>query len=92
MSFIPLGQRLLVKVQEEQEAKTASGIIIPDNAKEKPQTAEVKAISKELKEDENCEINEGDTVVYAKYSGTEINVDGEEYLVLECSDVLGILK
>lgn len=91
MSFIPLGQRLLVKTVEE-EAKTASGIIIPDNAKEKPLQAEVKAVSKELKEDENCEINEGDTVVFAKYSGTEITLDGEEFLVLNCDDVLGILK
>jgi len=91
MSFIPLGQRVLVKTVEE-EAKTASGIIIPDNAKEKPLQAEVKAVSKELKEDENCELKEGDTIVFAKYSGTEITLDGEDYLVLECSDVLGILK
>ena len=91
MSFIPLGQRLLVKTVEE-EAKTASGIIIPDNAKEKPLQAEVKAISKELSEDDNCEIKEGDTVVFAKYSGTEITLDGEEFLVLNCDDVLGILK
>jgi len=91
MSFIPLGQRVLVKTIEE-EAKTASGIIIPDSAKEKPLQAEVKAISKELKEDDNCEINEGDTVVFAKYSGTEITIDGEEYLVLNCDDILGILK
>ncbi len=91
MSFIPLGQRVLVKTVEE-EAKTASGIIIPDSAKEKPLQAEVKAISKELKEDDNCEINEGDTVVFAKYSGTEITIDGEEYLVLNCDDILGILK
>ncbi len=91
MSFIPLGQRVLAKVKEE-EAKTASGIIIPDNAKEKPLQAEVKAISKELKEDDNCEISEGDTVVFAKYSGTEITIDGEEFLVLNCDDILGILK
>jgi chaperonin GroES len=91
MSFIPLGQRVLVKTVEE-EAKTASGIIIPDNAKEKPLQAEVKAVSKELKEDDNCEINEGDTIVFAKYSGTEITLDGEEYLVLNCDDILGILK
>ena len=91
MSFIPLGQRLLVKTIEE-EAKTASGIIIPDNAKEKPLQAEVKAVSKELSEDDNCEIKEGDTVVFAKYSGTEITLDGEEFLVLNCDDVLGILK
>jgi chaperonin GroES len=52
----------------------------------------VKAVSKELKEDDNCEINEGDTIVFAKYSGTEITLDGEEYLVLNCDDILGILK
>ena len=91
MSFIPLGQRLLVKTKEE-EAKTASGIIIPDNAKEKPLQAEVKAVSNELSKDENCELKEGDTVVFAKYSGTEISVDGEKFLVLNCEDVLGILK
>ena len=91
MKFKPLGQRVLVKTVEE-EAKTASGIIIPDNAKEKPLQAEVKAISKELQEDENCEIEEGDTVVFAKYSGSEITLDGEEYLVLNCDDILGILK
>ncbi len=91
MSFIPLGQRLLVKTVEE-EAKTASGIIIPDNAKEKPLQAEVKAVSKELSGDDKCELKEGDTVVFAKYSGTEISVDGEEFLVLNCDDVLGILK
>jgi len=92
MSFIPLGQRVLVKVKEEQETKTASGIIIPDNAKEKPMQAEVIAISKELEEDENCDIKKGDTVVYAKYSGTEITIEGDEYLVLNCDDILGILK
>ncbi len=91
MNFIPLGQRLLVKAKEE-EAKTASGIIIPDNAKEKPLQAEVKAVSKELTEDDNCDLKEGDTIVFAKYSGTEITVEGEEFLVLNCDDVLGILK
>ena len=91
MKFKPLGQRVLVKTVEE-EAKTASGIIIPDNAKEKPLEAKVIAISKELQDDENCEIEEGDTVVFAKYSGSEITLDGEEYLVLNCDDILGILK
>jgi len=91
MSFIPLGQRVLVKTKEE-EAKTASGIIIPDNAKEKPLQAEVIAVSKELKEDEDFEVNEGDTVVFAKYSGSEITIDGEEFLVLNSDDILGLLK
>jgi chaperonin GroES len=88
-SFIPLGSRILVK-REEETNTTASGIIIPDNAKEKPLTAKVIAISSEVAEDE--EIKEGDTVVFAKYSGTEITLDGEEHLVLNVDDILGILK
>ncbi len=88
-SFLPLGQRVLVKRVDE-EAKTASGIIIPDNAKEKPLSAEVIAISQEVKED--GEINVGDKVIFAKYSGTEITLDGEEMLVLNTDDILGILK
>ncbi|OQX73948.1 MAG: co-chaperone GroES [Campylobacteraceae bacterium 4484_4] len=89
MSFQPLGQRVLVKRVEE-EAKTASGIIIPDNAKEKPLTGTVLAVSSEVAEE--GEIKEGDTVVFAKYSGTEINLEGEEHLVLNTDDILGILK
>jgi chaperonin GroES len=89
MSFLPLGQRVLVKRVEE-ETTTASGIIIPDNAKEKPLNGTVIAISSEVKED--GEINEGDTVVFAKYSGSEITLDGIEYLVMNTDDILGILK
>jgi len=89
--FRPLGLRILVERLEE-EAKTASGIIIPDNAKEKPLEGKVIAISKEVEEDENLPINEGDIVVFAKYSGTEITVDGKEYLVLNTDDVLGKIE
>ncbi len=89
MSFQPLGQRVLVKRVEE-ESKTASGIIIPDNAKEKPLTGTVLAVSSEVADE--GEIKEGDTVVFAKYSGTEINLEGEEHLVLNTDDILGILK
>ncbi len=89
MNFTPLGQRVLVKRVEE-EAKTASGIIIPDNAKEKPLTGTVVAISTEVKED--GDIAENDTIVFAKYSGTEITLEGGEYLVLNTDDILGILK
>jgi chaperonin GroES len=88
-SFLPLGQRVLVK-RVEQESKTASGIIIPDNAKEKPLNAEVLAISNEVKED--GEIQVGDNVIFAKYSGTELSVNGEEHLVLNVDDILGILN
>jgi len=89
MGFQPLGQRVLVKRVEE-EAKTASGIIIPDNAKEKPSNATVIAVSNEVKED--GEVSVGDTVVFGKYSGTEIVVDGEDHLVLDVDDIVGILN
>ena len=88
-SFLPLGQRVLVK-RVEQEAKTASGIIIPDNAKEKPLNAEVLAISNEVKED--GEVKVGDNVIFAKYTGTELTVNGNEHLVLNVDDILGILN
>jgi len=90
MAFKPLGLRVLVERVEE-ESKTASGIIIPDNAKEKPLTAKVIAVSKEVEEDEYNSIKEGDTVVFAKYAGSEITLDGKEYLVLNTDDILGIL-
>ena len=89
--FQPIGLRVLVERLEE-EAKTASGIIIPDNAKEKPLSGKVIAISKEVEEDENLPINVGDTVVFAKYSGTDITLEGKEYLVLNTDDILGKLN
>jgi chaperonin GroES len=86
MNFKPLGDRVLVKVKEA-ETKTASGIIIPDNAsKEKPTTATVVAVSGDVED-----IKVDDTVMYGKYSGTEVSIDGEDYLVLETSDILGVL-
>jgi chaperonin GroES len=85
MNFKPLGERILVKTVEESNT-TASGIIIPDNAKEKPNRAEVVAVSSEVED-----VNVGDVVVYGKYSGTELALDGAEYIVLELSDVLGVI-
>ena len=78
MKFKPLGLRVLVERVEE-ENKTASGIIIPDNAKEKPLQGKVIAVSKEVEEDEYNSIKEGDIVVFAKYSGTDITLEGKEY-------------
>ncbi len=89
--FRPIGLRVLVERVEE-ESKTASGIIIPDNAKEKPLQGKVIAISKEVEEDETLPIKEGSTVVFAKYSGTDITLDGKEYLVLNTDDILGIIE
>ncbi len=89
MNFKPLGQRVLVERLEE-PTTTATGIIIPDNAKEKPLTAVVKAISKEVEEEGNIAVE--DKIVFAKYSGTDITLDGKEYLVLNTDDILGVLK
>ncbi len=89
MKFKPLGQRVLVERVEEQTT-TASGIIIPDNAKEKPLHGTVVAVSDEVKEKKL--VKEKDIVVFAKYSGSEITIDNKTYLVMNIDDVLGILK
>ena len=87
MSFKPLGNRVLVQIPEE-KATTDSGIFLPETAsKEAPTQAVVVAISEDVN---NIELN--DTVVYAKYAGTELNIDGIEYLVLEDKDILGVIK
>ena len=88
MNFQPLGDRVLVKVQEP-ETKTASGIIIPDNAsKEKPTQAEVVAVGPEVEH-----VAVGDKVIYAKYARTApVTLDDVEYLVMEISEILGVLK
>jgi len=88
MTFKPLGERVLLERIEE-PTKTATGIIIPDNAKEKPLSAKVIAISKQIEED--GVIGVGDTVVFAKYAGTELSLDGKDYLVMNQDDILGIL-
>jgi chaperonin GroES len=86
MNFIPLGKRVLIERQEESNT-TASGIIIPDTAKEKPSQGKVVAVSSEV---ENVNVN--DTVVFGKYSGSELTIEGSTYLVLEVDDLLGIMK
>ena len=87
MNFLPLGKRVLIEREEELKT-TASGIIIPDNAsKEKPSEGKVIAISKEVER-----ISEDDRVVFAKYSGSEITLDNNKYLVLNTDDILGIIK
>jgi chaperonin GroES len=87
----PLGDRLIVKAVEE-EAATASGIVLPDTAKEKPLKGKVLAVGDGKVEDDGrripLEVAAGDEVVYSKYGGTEIVVDGEDLLVLRESDVL----
>jgi chaperonin GroES len=92
MKLKPLGDRLIVKAVEEDQT-TASGIVLPDTAKEKPQKGKVLAVG-DGKWDEDGEkripldVSEGDEVLYSKYGGTEIQIDGEDLLVLRESDVL----
>ena len=87
MKFKPLGDRALVKLVEREET-TSSGIVLPDTAREKPQTAEVVAVG----EGEEVKVSQGDVIVFARYSGTEINLDGEDYLVLSADDILGVVE
>lgn len=82
----PLGTRVLIRPLE-QEAKTTSGLFLPETAKEKPQTGEVVAVGT----DEEIKLKAGDKVLFAKYTGTEFKLDGVEYLLLEESDVLARL-
>jgi chaperonin GroES len=92
MNLKPLGDRVIVRALEEEET-TASGIVLPDTAKEKPQKGEVVAVGEGKWDDEGekripLDVSAGDEVLYSKYGGTEIKVDGEELLVLRESDVL----
>jgi len=88
MAFEPLKDRVLV-LREEQSNTTASGIIIPDTAKEKPLEGKVVAVGPEAKEDG---ISVGDTVVFAHFSGMEITIEGKKYLILLSKEVLGLIK
>ena len=91
MNLQPLGDRLIVEVLEEEET-TVSGIVLPDTAKEKPQRGKVLAVGDGKVADDGkrvpIDVSDGDEVLYSKYGGTEITVDGEELLVLRESDVL----
>ena len=90
MNIQPLSDRVLI-AQAPAEEKTIGGIIIPDTAKEKPLQGKVVAVG-EGKKDEPMVLKAGDTVLYGKYAGTEIEYEGEKYLVMRQSDVVAILK
>ena len=94
MNVKPLADRVIVKALEAEE-KTAGGIIIPDNAKEKPQKGEVIAVGPGKIADSGqkiaMEVKKGDKVLYGKYSGTEVTVDGKEYLIMRESDILAVI-
>ncbi|CAN5618885.1 co-chaperone GroES [soil metagenome] len=96
MNLKPLDDRIVVKPNEAEE-RTASGLVIPDTAKEKPQQGSVLAVGPGKRSDQSGElipmdVKEGDTVLYSKYGGTEITVDGDDLLVLSARDVLAIVE
>src|SRR5712692_3853617 len=94
MNIRPLYDRIVVKRIEEQET-TRNGIVIPDSAKEKPQEGEVMAIGKGKRLDDGkmvaLDVKAGDRILFGKYSGNEIKLDGEEYLIMREDDILGVL-
>ncbi len=89
MKIKPLADRVLVEPAAAEE-KTASGLYIPDTAKEKPQRGKVVAVGSG-KKDEPMEVKVGDEVLYGKYSGTEISVDGKEYMMMRQADILAVV-
>ena len=96
MALQPLDDRIVVRPSESEEM-TASGLVIPDTAKEKPQQGEVLAVGPGKRSENTGEliqmdVSVGDTVVYSKFGGTEITVDGEDLLILSARDVLAIVK
>jgi len=94
MNIKPLGDRIVIKIIENEET-TKSGIVLPGTAKEKPMQGEVLAVgSGELVDGKKVplEVKVGDKVIYSKYAGTEVKMDGEEYLIIRQSDVLAIIE
>ncbi len=95
MAFRPLGDRVLVKRVEE-ESKTKGGIIIPDTAKEKPQEGEVVSVGPGARDDtgkvQPLELKAGDRILFGKWSGTEVKIDGDDLIIMKESDVLGVLS
>ena len=95
MKFRPLHDRVVVR-RVEQESKTAGGIIIPDTAKEKPQEGEVIAVGSGARDESGkvqpLDVKAGDRVLFGKWSGTEVKIDGVDYLIMKESDLLGVLE
>ncbi|REK21122.1 MAG: co-chaperone GroES [Actinobacteria bacterium] len=96
MKLQPLGDRVVVKANSDAETTTASGLVIPDTAKEKPQTGEVVAVGPGARDDDGdriaMEVSVGDKVLYSKFAGTEVKLDSDEYLVLSERDILAIVN
>jgi len=95
MAFHPLGDRVLIKRVEE-EAKTRGGIIIPDTAKEKPQEGEVVAVGPGARDESGklipIDLKAGDLVLFGKWSGSEVKIDGQDLLIMKESDIMGVLE
>jgi chaperonin GroES len=95
MAFRPLGDRVLIKRVEE-ETKTKGGIIIPDTAKEKPQEGEVIAVGPGARDDHGkvnpLDVRKGDRILFGKWSGTEVKIDGQDLLIMKESDILGVVE
>ena len=95
MKFRPLHDRVVVR-RIEAEQKSAGGIIIPDTAKEKPQQGEVLAVGPGARDEQGrltpLDVKPGDTVLFGKWSGTEVKIDGEELLIMKESDIMGVLE
>ncbi|HPF16232.1 MAG TPA: co-chaperone GroES [Thermotogota bacterium] len=87
MRIKPLGDRALIKPITE-EKRTEGGLVLPDTSKEKPQKAEVIAIGKL----EDVDLNVGDRIIFSKYAGTEIKIDGEDYILIDSGDILGLIE
>jgi chaperonin GroES len=94
MAFRPLGDRVLVKRVEE-EAKTKGGIIIPDTAKEKPQEGQVLSVGPGARDETGkrveMDVKAGDRILFGKWSGTEVKIDGEDLIIMKESDILGVV-
>ena len=95
MNLKPLGGRVIVRPNEDDDQRTASGLVIPDTAKEKPQTGTIMAVGPgDLSDDGEripLDVSEGDVVVYSKFGGTELKHEGDEYLILSSRDLLAIV-
>ena len=95
MAFRPLGDRVLVKRVDE-ESKTKGGIIIPDTAKEKPQEGEVLAVGPGVRDDNGkrveMDVKAGDRILFGKWSGTEVKLEGEDLIIMKESDILGVVS
>jgi chaperonin GroES len=85
----PLGSRVLVRPDNEAESRTSSGLYIPETAKEKPQTGEIIAIGDD---DEEIKVKVGQKILYPKYTGTEIKLDGVDHIIMDADDILAIVK